>query len=391
MEIRTFKVRLYPTKEQEKQMFFQAGCARHVYNWCLAFQKSRYEDENIPKKEKFIPAKGLSKHFTAYKNQEGNKWLKDCDCMVLVIAYTDACTSFKNFFKRPEVGYPKFKSRNRTTPSFAPNYQAVKINENTVRLPKIGEIKLARKGYIPYEESEMYPKIKYVNPRVTYNGIYWSISVGLREVKEKPELNPTSLGIDLGIKDLAICSDGTVYKNINKTAHVRKLEKKLKRMQRQVSRKYEMNRQGKKYHKTNNIIKLEKQILKLQHRIADIRNNYRHTMTHQIVEKKPQRIVIEDLNVRGMMKNKHLSKAIGQQGFNEIKNQLTYKCDDYGIELVVADSFYPSSQSCSLCGYIRIGKERLKLKDRTFICPECGHTMDRDLNASINLAQYQPK
>ena len=389
MEIRTFKVRLYPTKQQEKQMFFQAGCARHVYNWCLAFQKSRYEDENIPKKEKFIPSKGLSKHFTAYKKQEGNEWLKDCDSIALVIAYTDGCNAFKNFFKRPEVGYPKFKSRNRTTPSFAPNYQAVKINENTVKIPKIGEIKLARKGYIPYEESEMYPKIKYVNPRITYNGIYWSISVGLREVKEKPELNPTSLGIDLGIKDLAICSDGTVYKNVNKTAHVRKLEKKLKRMQRQVSRKYEMNRQGKKYHKTNNIIKLEKQILKLQHRITDIRNNYRHTMTHQIVEKKPQRVVIEDLNVKGMMKNKHLSKAIGQQGFNEIKNQLTYKCDNYGIELVVADRFYPSSQTCSKCGYIRIGKERLKLKDRTFICPECGHTMDRDLNASINLAQYQ--
>lgn len=389
MEIRTFKVRLYPTKQQEKQMFFQAGCARHVYNWCLAFQKSRYEDESIPKKEKFIPSKGLSKYFTAYKNQEGNEWLKDCDSMALVIAYTDSCNAFKNFFKRPDVGYPKFKSRNKTTPAFAPHYQRIKITEDTVKISKIGTIKLARKGYIPYEESEMYPKIKYVNPRVTYNGIYWSISVGLREIKEKPELNPTSLGIDLGIKDLAICSDGTVYKNINKTAHVRKLEKKLKRMQRQVSRKYEMNRQGKKYHKTNNIIKLEKQILKLQHRIAGIRNNYRHTMTHQIVEKKPQRVVIENLNVKGMMKNKHLSKSIGQQGFNEIKNQLTYKCDDYGIELVVADRWYPSSQTCSKCGYIRTGKERLKLKDRIFSCPECGHTMDRDLNASINLAQYQ--
>ena len=389
MEIRTFKVRLYPTKQQEKQMFFQAGCARHVYNWCLAFQKSRYENESIPKKEKFIPSKGLSKYFTSYKKQEENEWLKDCDSMVLVTAYTDSCNAFKNFFKRPEVGYPKFKSRNRTTPAFAPNYQRIKINEDTVKIPKIGIIKLARKGYIPYEESEMYPKIKYVNPRVTYNGIYWSISVGLREVKEKPELNPTSLGIDLGIKDLAIVSDGTVYKNINKTAHVRKLEKKLKRMQRQVSRKYEMNRQGKKYHKTNNIIKLEKQILKLQHRITDIRNNYRHTMTHQIVEKKPQRIVIEDLNVRGIMKNKHLSNAVGKQGFNEIKNQLIYKCDDYGIELVVVDRFYPSSQTCSKCGYVRTGKEKLKLKDRTFSCPECGHTMDRDLNASINLAQYQ--
>lgn len=391
MKIRTFKVRLYPTKEQEKQLFFQAGCARHVYNWCLAFQKSRYDDENIPKKEKFISAKGLSKYFTAYKKQEGNEWLKDCDSMVLVVAYTDACTAFKNFFKRPEMGYPKFKSRNKTTPGFAPNYQAIKITENTVKLPKIGIIKLARKNYIPYMPDDMYPKIKYSNPRVTYNGIYWSISVGLEEVQEQLDLNPTVLGIDLGIKDLAIVSDGTIYKNINKTAHIKKLEKKLKRMQKQVSRKYEMNKQGNKYNKTNNIVKLEKEILKLQHRIADIRNNYRHTMTHQIVDKKPQRVVIEDLNVKGMMKNKHLSKAVAQQGFNEIKNQLTYKCDDYGIELVVADRFYPSSQTCSKCGYVRTGKERLKLKDRIFTCPKCGHTIDRDLNASINLAQYQPE
>lgn len=391
MKIRTFKVRLYPTKEQEKQLFFQAGCARHVYNWCLAFQKSRYDDENIPKKEKFISAKGLSKYFTAYKKQEGNEWLKDCDSMALVVAYTDACTAFKNFFKRPEMGYPKFKSRNKTTPAFAPHYQSIKITENTVKLPKIGIIKLARKNYIPYMPDDMYPKIKYSNPRVTYNGIYWSISVGLEEVQEQLDLNPTVLGIDLGIKDLAIVSDGTIYKNINKTAHIKKLEKKLKRMQKQVSRKYEMNRQGNKYNKTNNIVKLEKEILKLQHRIADIRNNYRHTMTHQIVDKKPQRVVIEDLNVKGMMKNKHLSKAIAQQGFNEIKNQLTYKCDDYGIELVVADRWYPSSQTCSKCGYVRTGKERLKLKDRIFTCPKCGHTIDRDLNASINLAQYQPK
>ena len=290
MKIRTFKVRLYPTKEQEKQMFFQAGCARHVYNWCLAFQKSRYEDESIPKKEKFIPAKGLSKYFTAYKKQEGNEWLKDCDAMTLVVAYTDACTAFKNFFKRPEVGYPKFKSRNKTTPAFAPRYDNIKITENTVKITKIGTIKLARKGYIPYMPDDMYPKIKYSNPRITYNGIYWSISVGLEEVQEQPKLSPTALGIDLGIKDLAIVSDGTVYKNINKTAHIKKLEKKLKRMQRQVSRKYEMNRQGNKYNKTNNIIKLEKEILKLQHKITDIRNNYRHTMTHQIVQQKLNKV-----------------------------------------------------------------------------------------------------
>ena len=376
--IKSYKVRLEPNKQQEKQMFFQAGCARHIYNWTLAFQKERYE-----KGEKFISAMGMSKYLTAYKKE--NNWLKDCDAMTLIIAYTDACTAFKNFFREVKKGnaksYPRFKSRNRTTPAFAPHYQTIKISENQVKLPKIGIVKLSRKNYIPIVK-------KYSNPRVTYDGLHWYISVGVEQEDYKPELNPTVLGVDLGIKDLAIVSDGTVYKNINKTAEMKKLEKRLKRLQRQVSKKYDMNKDGKVYHKTNNIIKLEKQILKLQHRIRDIRNNYRHTMTHQLVEKKPQKIVIEDLNVKGMMKNKHLSDAIGKQGFFEIQRQLQYKTQEYGIELVMADRWYPSSQTCSKCGHTRTGKDRLKLKDRTFTCPECGHTMDRDLNAAINLSQY---
>ena len=378
--IKSYKVRLEPNKQQEQQMFFQAGCARHIYNWTLAFQKERYE-----KGEKFISAMGMSKYLTAYKKQEGNEWLKDCDSIVLVTAYTDACTAFKNFFREVKKGnaksYPRFKSKNKTTPAFAPNYQAIKISENQVKLPKIGIVKLSRKNYIPIVN-------KYSNPRVTYDGLHWYISVGVEQEDYKPELNPTVLGVDLGVKDLAIVSDGTVYKNINKTAEMKKLEKKLKRLQRQVSKKYDMNKDGKVYHKTNNIIKLEKQILKLQHRIRDIRNNYRHTMTHQLVEKKPQKIVIEDLNVKGMMKNKHLSDAIGKQGFFEIQRQLQYKTQEYGIELVMADRWYPSSQTCSKCGHTRTCKERLKLKDRTFTCSECGHTMDRDLNAAINLSQY---
>ena len=375
--IKSYKVRLEPNKQQEQQMFFQAGCARHIYNWTLAFQKERYE-----KGEKFISAMGMSKYLTAYKKQEGNEWLKDCDSMVLVTAYTDACTAFKNFFREVKKGnvksYPRFKSKNKTTPAFAPNYQAIKISENQVKLPKIGIVKLSRKNYIPIVK-------KYSNPRVTYDGLHWYISVGVEQEDYKPELNPTVLGVDLGVKDLAIVSDGTVYKNINKTAEMKKLEKRLKRLQRQVSKKYDMNKDGKVYHKTNNIIKLEKQILKLQHRIRDIRNNYRHTMTHQLVEKKPQKIVIEDLNVKGMMKNKHLSDAIGKQGFFEIQRQLQYKTQEYGIELVMADRWYPSSKTCSRCGNI---KQDLKLKDRVYICSKCGLEIDRDLNAAINLSQY---
>ena len=377
---KSYKVKLLPTKEQEKQMFFQAGCSRHIYNWCLSFQKDRYE-----KGEKFVSAMGMSKHLTAYKNEEGNEWLKKCDSMVLVVAYTDACTAFKNFFREVKKGnkksYPKYKSRNKTTPAFAPSYQNIKITDRTVKLAKIGIVKLARKNYIPLVK-------KYSNPRVTYDGLHWYLSVGVEQEEQEYQLNPTSLGIDLGIKELAVVSDGTVYENINKTEHVRKIEKRLKRLQRQVSKKYEMNKQGNKYYKTNNIIKLEKQILKLQHQLRDIRQNQRHTMTHQTVEKLPQRIVIEDLNVKGMMKNKHLSEAIGKQGFYEIRRQLEYKCKEKGIELVTADRWYPSSKTCSRCGAIN---NDLKLSDRVYNCPVCGLKIDRDLNASINLAQYQPK
>ena len=206
----------------------------------------------------------------------------------------------------------------------------------------------------------------------------------IREENQE-ELTDISLGIDLGLKDLAICSDGTVYKNINKTYMVRKIEKRLKRLQKQVSRKYEKNKKGKDYVKTKNIIKLEKQIQQVHRRLANIRNNYLHQTTTNIVKTKPYRVVIEDLAVSDMMKNKHLSDAIRKQGFSEFRRQLEYKCNFRGIKFVVADRFYPSSKSCSQCGKI---KKDLKLKDRVYKC-SCGLNIDRDLNASINLSKYK--
>ncbi|MGU8333613.1 RNA-guided endonuclease InsQ/TnpB family protein, partial [Clostridium perfringens] len=187
--------------------------------------------------------------------------------------------------------------------------------------------------------------------------------VGIEQEQIKEDLTDVSLGIDLGLKDLAICSDGTVFKNINKSNVVMKIEKRLKRLQRQVSRKYEKNKKGKEYVKTKNIIKLEKQIQQVHRRLANIINNYLHKTTTSIVKTKPYRVVIEDLNVKGMMKNKHLSDSIRKQGFYEFKRQLEYKCKFRGIKLVVADRFYPSSKTCSQCGEI---KKDLKLKDRVY-------------------------
>lgn len=230
-------------------------------------------------------------------------------------------------------------------------------------------------------------EVKYSNPRVSFDNKYWYLSVGVEVPKKEKTLTDVSLGIDLGIKELAVCSNGTIYKNINKTQRVKKLEKRLKRLQRKLSRKYEQNKtKERKVVKTKNAIKLEKRIQLLHRKLANIRKNHLHQTTSDIVKTKPCRIVLEDLNVMGMMKNKHLAKSIAEQGFYEFRRQLTYKCELHGIELVIADRFYPSSKTCSCCGAI---KKDLKLSDRTYHCNKCGLVMDRDLNASINLANYQ--
>lgn len=208
------------------------------------------------------------------------------------------------------------------------------------------------------------------------------------EVKEETiELTGESVGIDLGIKDLAICSNKEEpYKNINKTKRVRKQEKKLRRLQCKISRKYEKNKEGRSYVKTSNIIKLEKRIRKTHKRLDNIRTDYRHKVTTEIVKTKPSRVVMEDLNISGMMKNKHLSKAIAQQGLYEFKSMMKYKCEKYGINFIEADKWYPSSKTCSECGYI---KTKLALSERKFECECCGAVIDRDKNASINLSRYK--
>ena len=230
------------------------------------------------------------------------------------------------------------------------------------------------------------PEGKYSNPRVKFDGKYWILSFAIDvEYEVKEELTDMSIGIDIGVKDLAICSNGEVFKNINKTHEVKRLEFKLRRMQRQVSRKYEMNKKQDKFVKTNNIRKLEKKIKQVHSRLANIRLNHIHQATNSIVKTKPYRVVMEDLNVSGMMKNKHLSKAIQQQCLFEFARQMKYKCKKYGIEYIEADRWYPSSKTCSCCGNI---KKDLKLKDRVYKCDNCGMVLDRDWNASINLAMY---
>ena len=364
------KVRLYPSQLQEQKLWKSVGTARFIYNWTLARQEENYKNGG-----KFISDGVLRKEITQLKKGELS-WLNEVSNNVAKQAVKDACDSYKRFFKGLS-DKPRFKSKKRSKKSFYNDNIKLKVKEGKlVNIEKVGWIKT----------NEQLPiGVKYSNPRISYDNKYWYLSVGIEQEEIQEDLKDISLGIDLGLKDLAICSDGVVYKNINKTHTVRKIEKRLKRLQKQVSRKYEQNKKGKEYVKTKNIIKLEKQIQQVHRRLANIRNNHLHQITTSIVKTKPYRVVIEDLNVKGMMKNRHLSKAIAKQGFYEFKRQLEYKCKFRGIELVIADRFYPSSKTCSQCG--KINKD-LKLKDRVYNC-SCGLSIDRDLNASINLSKYK--
>ena len=360
------KVRLYPTEEQKQKLWQSVGTARFIYNWTLNRQEENYKNGG-----NFIKDNDLRKEITQLK-KEKLSWLNEVSNNVAKQAVKDACNAYKNFFKGL-ADKPKFKSRKKSKPSFYNDTSKLKAKEKSVLIEKIGWVKT--KEQLPMD-------VKYTNPRISYDNKYWYLSVGIEEEMPVVQLTGESLGIDIGIKDLAVCSNGITFKNINKSKEVRRLKKSLKRKQRQCSMKYEKNKKGKEYVKTKNITKLEKQIKLIHRRLSNIRLNYIHQVTTMIVKTKPSRIVMEDLNIKGMMKNKHLSKAIAEQCLYDFKLKMKYKCEFCGIDFVEADRYYPSSKLCSCCGSI---KKDLKLKDRVYKCNECGYTEDRDLNASFNL------
>lgn len=380
--IKSIKVRLNPNNKQLTKLFQYAGCDRFAYNWAISREQDNYKQGN-----KFLSDSELRKEFTQLKKQSEYQWLNEVSNNVTKQAIKDACNTYKRFFKG-QCKYPKFKSKKHSTPSFYQDNIKIQFTDTHVKVEsfsmskkqnkqKLNWIKLCEKGRIPTD-------CKYMNPRFTYDGLYWYVSVGI-EVNDNTTLpSNEGIGIDLGIKDLAICSDGNTYKNINKTQTVKKLEKKKRRLQRSISRKYEENKKGASYCKTSNIIKSEKELLKLNHRLTNIRQNYLHQTSAKIVKREPSFICIEDLNVSGMMKNKHLSKAVQQQGFYEFRRQIEYKTMWNNIPVVIADRFFPSSKLCSCCGSI---KKDLKLSDHIYKC-ECGNIIDRDYQAALNLKQY---
>lgn len=380
--ILSYKTRLEPNNKQAQKLKQFAGAARYAYNWAIAKEKEAYELGNG-----FIGENELRRIFTRHKEEAD--WLYAISNDVTKQAIKDAATAFLNFF-RGNAEFPQFKIKKKSRPAFYQDVFKFKATDTHIKLEKISDsnkknkqkinwIKVSEKGRIPLLASG------YKNPRITSDGIHWYVSVGV-EVADKPaEPLNDGIGIDLGVKDLAVCSDKHTYKNINKTDRIKRLERQRRRKQREISRKYLMNKDGEKYVKTNNIVKAELALLRLNHKLTDIRRNYIHQVANEIISRKPKFIVLEDLNVKGMMKNRHLAKAVQQQSFAEFARILEYKAKQNNIKVIYADRFYPSSKTCSCCGAI---KHDLKLKDRIFKCNSCGLVIDRDFNASLNLYLY---
>ena len=336
--VKAIKVMLIPNNVQKTKMFQYAGASRFAYNWALAREKENYE-----KGGKFISDSELRKEFTKLRHSDEYAWLLNISNNVTKQAIKDACTAYKNFFKGLQK-FPRFKSQKRSMPKFYQDNVKIQFSNPHVKFEgfsssrkankqKMNWVRLAEHGRIPTD-------VKYMNPRISFDGL-----------------------------------------------KVKKLEKQKRRLQRSISRSYEKNKKGESYCKTNNVIKKKKLLLKRNHRLTNIRKNYLNQTISEIVNRKPRFICIEDLNVSGMMKNRHLSKAVQEQGFFWFRKQLEYKCSDKGIQLIVADRFYPSSKLCSCCGNI---KKALKLSDRVYRC-ECGNMIDRDFQASINLKTYGEK
>ena len=384
MMLKTIRVMLIPNDKQRTRLFQFAGSARYAYNWALEQEKKTHDEGG-----KFLSNYELRKRFTVYKNEPNNQWLYTIGNNVCKQAVKDAVIAYEKFFSGL-AEHPKYKSRKRSKPSFYADPVKIKFTATHVKLESIAQSKKKNRqsaNWFRLAEHERIPtNAKYSNPRVSYDGLNWFLTVGI-EIDTPEPITSTNdgIGIDLGVKDLAICSDGCVYRNINKTGRVRRLKKKQRRLQRKISRKYEKNKKGGSYQKTHNIVKSEKQLLRVTHKLTDIRTNYIQQTTTGIIKREPSFIVMEDLNVKGMMKNRHLARAVQEQKFAEFYRIMQYKCEWHGIKLITADRFYASSKTCSICGNI---KKDLKLSDRTYHCGNCGAVIDRDLNASINLYQY---
>lgn len=374
--LKSFKTEIDPTREQIAKINKTIGTFRYVYNFYVSYNKELYENSG-----KFISGRNFSVWFNNeyIPNNPDKQWIKEVSSKSIKKSIEDGNTAFLNFFKH-KSNFPKFKKKNNSNVKiyFVKNNKTDCLSErHRIKVPTLGWIRLKEKGYIPTSKDGFIVR----SGTISYKAGKYYISVLIDMPEQNIQINNNpGIGIDLGLKDFAICSDGFIYKNINKTNNIRKIEKRLKREQRKLSRKIISIKKGESTQK--NFVKQKLKVQKLYQRLTNIRTDYLNKTINSIVKTKPSFIVIEDLNVSGMMKNKHLSKAVAQQKFFEFKTKLINKCKEYNIELRVVNRWYPSSKLCHDCGHI---KKDLKLSDRTYICSECGYTEDRDINASLNL------
>lgn len=385
--LRSYKTEIDPTPEQKVKIKKTIGVSRYIYNFYIAHNKELYENG-----EKFMTAYDFSKWLNNeyIPNNPDKIWIKEVSAKATTKSLINANTAYQRFFDK-KANFPRFKKKNKNEAKMyfvkTDKKSRIHCERHRIKIPTLGWVKIKEKGYIPTTKSGKIIKSGTVS--VKAGRYYVSVLVEEPETMQPEsslELNPEGLGIDLGLKDFAIVSNGKTYKNINKTKKIKNLEKKLKREQRSLSRKYEDLKKRNKINKEGEATRqnIQKQVLKIQkiyQTLTNIRTDYINKTISEIVKTKPSYITIEDLNVRGMMKNKHLSKAIASQKFYDFRTKLIAKSKELGIEVRLVDRFYPSSKLCHNCGNI---KKDLKLSDRTYIC-ECGYKEDRDLNASLNL------
>ncbi len=389
--LKAFKTEIAPTREQKEKIIRSIGIARFLYNQYIAYNKKLYRMYQCglldSHQKHFVSANDFDKYVN-HKLKIELPWINECGSKARKKALVNAETAFKKFFDGL-AGFPRFKKKsNQDVKLYFPknNKGDWTIWRHKLMIPTLKQVRLKEFGYLPVGAIVTSGTVSYVAGR-----FYVSVVV---DIDEKSKYNKdleasyhtatTGMGIDLGIKKLAIVSNGKTFNNINKSSKVKRLEKRLRREQRCLSRKYESKKKkgGKTVTASANIEKQKLKVQKLHQRIKHIREDYENKVIHEIVKQKPRFITVEDLNVKGMMKNKHLAQAVAAQRFNNLLVKLKRKAEIIGIEFRVVDIFYPSSKTCHCCGHIH---KDLKLKDRVYVCPKCGYTEDRDFNASLNL------
>ena len=362
--LKAIKIRIYPSAEQVNFIDKQLGCCRFVYNNCLAFRKDSYQNEHIS-----VSSSEAVKHITVLKKD--NEWLKDVHSKVLQQSVRDMNQAYDNFFKLHR-GFPKFKSKhdNRQSCRF-PKDAFIGVRGNRIDLIKVLKdihFKCSRNDERYLNRNQ--DKVKSITLNKEPNGKFYLSVLIDKPLRQVPQ-SSSMVGLDLGIKDFAVTSDGQVIENF----HFKKNEEsRLKRLQRQISKKIVGSK---------NREKARLRFAKLNEKIRNKKLNFLRDVTNHLIDEN-QVIVMEDLNVKGMVRNHKLAESISEVNWGEFRRILAYKAAWHGRQLVFIDRFYPSSKRCNHCGYIY---KELTLKDRQWVCPECGSLIDRDYNAALNILE----